>query len=141
MYSRKGHDMSNPEYLTQLLDEAKAKAGSDNKLAGMLAVSRQTVSDWRKGRKPIPPEDRAQLAEIAGYDAIQELCRAHIDKHQGTKKGATLSRILGKLARVTGEGASSLTAGLALFFSHEQMYSFTRCIERLSGREALQPSF
>lgn len=54
----------------ELIDRASSATGSDYALAKQLGTSRQTVSDWRHGRKTCPPDMRARLAEIAGLDPV-----------------------------------------------------------------------
>lgn len=129
--------MSNPEYLRQLLDAAKAKAGSDYKVAQMLEVPRSHLSNWRNGIRPIPPEEQAALAELAGFDPVQALCRAHIERHEGTKKGEKLRQLLGKAVHQTGAASASFIAGLALISWASAEVCLIRCIERLSGNRTM----
>lgn len=49
--------MTKPDYLDQLIDKASAAAGSDYELAQALETTRQSVSDWRHGRKACPVAD------------------------------------------------------------------------------------
>jgi transcriptional regulator with XRE-family HTH domain len=57
--------MQDLERLNKLIDQAAAKAGSDNKLAEMLGKDRQLVSNWRHGHKSPSVEVQAELASIA----------------------------------------------------------------------------
>lgn len=72
--------------LQKLIDHASSIAGSDYRLAKSIGVSRQAISDWKHGRKPCPIETRAELAGIAGFDALGEVVEAMLEKHRGTPK-------------------------------------------------------
>ena len=58
-----------------LLDHAKAAAGatSDNQFAGVLGVSRQAVSTWRKGGAYPDEVTCAKLAELTGLSLAKVL--------------------------------------------------------------------
>lgn len=96
--------------LDHLLCVASATAGNDSRLAEMLGVPQPMVSMWRSGKKPCPPEVQAELAFIAGLDAVQALVRAHLERHEGTAKGDRLFTALGKRSRQTGGVSVSLIA-------------------------------
>ena len=52
-----------------LLDAARAKTqGTDSDIARALTLQRQTISDYRKGKRPIPDERVVDLALLAGLD-------------------------------------------------------------------------
>lgn len=111
--------MQDLQQLNVLMDAAKAIAGSDYKIAALLEVTPQTVSNWRKGKKPCPAADIALLASVAGLDAQQWLVRATIEKHEGTAKGDKLIRALGKASRaIGGISASAGVAALATCLIH-----------------------
>lgn len=103
--------------LNQLIDEAKARAGNDTKLAKMLNTTSSRVSDWRHGRKTCQPEDQAVLASIAGMNAIEVLARATVQQHEGTPKGDLLMRALGKTLLATGGVLGTAGANAAAIFS------------------------
>ena len=92
--------------LIDLLDRAKSHAGSDYKVAQLLGVQRQVLSDWRNGRKTCTPEDQALLAAVAGLDPEEALIRAVITKHANTAKGERLLTALGKGLVQTGAKAT-----------------------------------
>lgn len=50
----------------EALDRAKAKTGSDGKTAQLLHTTPQRVSDYRKSRRPMGPEQAARLAYFLG---------------------------------------------------------------------------
>jgi hypothetical protein len=91
--------------LIALIEKAAAIAGSEYKLAQLLGVGRQVVSDWKHGRRTCTPEDWALLAYVAGLDPEEALIRAVVAKHADTPKGERLVTALGKGSRVTGAGA------------------------------------
>ncbi len=72
--------------LSELIENASSIVGSDYKLAQTIGVSRHAISDWKHGRKPCPLETRAELAGIAGFDALGEVVEAMLEKHRGTPK-------------------------------------------------------
>lgn len=82
--------------ITDLISRASHIVGSDYALATQLDVPRQMISGWKKGARPCPPEDQARIAEIAGFDPMEALVNAHIERHAGTPKGEALCRTLGK---------------------------------------------
>lgn len=109
--------MSQTDDQISLLDRAKAIAGSDYKVAQVLGVPRQTISNWRHGVKPIPPEDQALMASMAGLDPAEFLVRAVVLKHQGTAKGDRLMKVLGKSSLAIGAVLSSVGASAHQIFS------------------------
>jgi len=119
-----------PEYLTQLLDRAKDKAGSDYKLAKLLKVGRATVSQWRSGKRTCPVADQVLMAEIAGLDAEAWNARALVAQYEGTAKGDMLYRALGKALLATGAAFASSGASATAIFSMAEtgVLYFIRCI-------------
>lgn len=99
--------------ITALLDAARAKAGSDYKVAKLLDRSSQEISDMRHGRLKAQPEDHALIAAIAGLDAEEALIRAVIAKHANKRKGEMLMSALGNVLARTGAGATLLSYGSA----------------------------
>lgn len=126
---------NNPEYLTQLLDEASAKAGNDNRLSKALEVTRSTVAQWRSGAKKCPVADQVLMAELAGFKAEEWAARALVAQYEGTSKGDKLFRALGKTFAATGAAVVSFGASARPIFSHdgnEWLAYFIRCIEVLT---------
>jgi hypothetical protein len=108
--------MQHHETLIELIDEASKVVGSDYKLAQVLEVSRQTVSNWRHGHKPCPAADVALMASVAGLDAEAWLVRATIEKYEGTAKGDRLYKALGKVLLATGAAVASSGASATVIF-------------------------
>ena len=117
-----------PEYLTEILDKAKEKTGSDYATAKNLSISRTIVSSWRHGDRTCTPEDVAQLAALAGLEADKWLIRAVLAKHEGTAKGDRLMKALGKVLAVTGAAVASSGAHAHLISSMDNLSYFIRCI-------------
>lgn len=88
--------------INALIDAAKAKAGSDYKVAQMLGITPARLGDWRAGRQTAQPEDHALIAAIAGLDPEEALVRAVIAKHADKPKGERLLSVLGNVLRRTG---------------------------------------
>lgn len=109
--------MQDLQQLNELIDEAARVAGSDYKLAKLLEVTPQTVSNWRHDRKPCPAADVALMASVAGLNAEAWLIRAVVEKHQGTAKGDRLMKALGKGLLLTGAAIASSGASAAAIFS------------------------
>ena len=96
--------------LNILIDKASAIAGSDYRLAKMIGMTPQNVSNWRHGQASCSPENRALLAAVAGLDPVAELARATVEKHAGTSKGDMLMKALGKGLLATGVALASAGA-------------------------------
>lgn len=94
--------MKDLEQLNELINRAKAIAGSDYKLAKLMGVPAQHISNWRHGSRNCSPEDVAILAGVAGLDAVSWHIRAVLEKHAGTEKGDRLLKVLGKGSPATG---------------------------------------
>ncbi len=82
--------------LISSIEKASAIAGSDYKLAQMLEVSRQKVSNWRNNHQPCPPEEQAMIAAIAGENPTEALIDAIIRKNEGKPKAARLRALFGR---------------------------------------------
>jgi predicted transcriptional regulator len=101
-----------------LIEKAGANVGSEYRLAKLLGIPQSHVSGWKSGDRTCTPEDRARLAGIAHEDAVQELVRATLEKHAGTRKGEQLTKLLGKsLQAIGGVLALGLLALGSLTFS------------------------
>ena len=98
--------MASDESLNLLIDKASAIAKSDYKLAKVLEIPQQHISNWKAGTRVCSPEDRARLADIANDDGHLEFLRATIKKYEGTTRGEHMKKILKKLWPATGEGIS-----------------------------------
>lgn len=102
--------------LNLLIDKAASIAGSDNKLAMSLGISRQRLSNWRHGIAACVPADQALMAHVAGLDPVQVLARATVEAYEGKPKGDQLMRALGKALQATGATAGFAgVAGLMIF--------------------------
>lgn len=102
--------MQHLKELNFLIDAASKVAGSDYKLAQALEVPRQHVSAWRKGTRAAGPDDQALMAGLAGFDPVQTLARATVEKWEGKPKGDRLMRVLGKALLATGGAIGSAGA-------------------------------
>lgn len=58
------------------LDRAKAKSGSDGKTAQILHTTPQRISDYRKGRRHLGPEQAARLAYFLGEPIFTAVAHA-----------------------------------------------------------------
>lgn len=85
-----------------LIEKAAARVGSPHALAKELGVSSSKVYDWRDGRQPCSPADRARLAGFAGEDAVQELVRATLETARGEVRQKQLRQLLEKSSRAIG---------------------------------------
>ena len=102
--------MQHLQELNMLIDAASRIAGSDYKLAQTLEVPRQHISAWRHGVKTATPEDQALMAGLAGFDPIQTLARATVEKWEGKAKGDRLMKVLGKALPAIGAALGSAGA-------------------------------
>lgn len=122
--------MTNLEQLNVLIDKAAAIAGSDYKLAQSLEVPRQTISDWRHGRRTATPADQALMAHVAGLDPVQVLARATVQQYEGKAKGDALMKALGKASRLTGAVAGFVGAVALAIFSMTPNTGQARSLEQ-----------
>jgi hypothetical protein len=102
--------MQHLDDLKTLIDAASRATGSDYKLAQALEVPRQHVSGWRHGTKTATPEDQALMAGLAGFDPVQTLARATVQKWEGKAKGDRLMKVLGKALPAIGAALGSAGA-------------------------------
>ncbi|MDN6886482.1 hypothetical protein QMO14_23095 [Variovorax sp. CAN2819] len=109
--------MQHLEELNLLIDKAAKAAGSDNKLAIALGVTRQRISNWRHAHQACTPADQALMAHIAGLDPVQVLARATVEAYEGKPKGDALMKALGKALLVTGAAIGSAGAAAHQIFS------------------------
>lgn len=127
-----------PDYLSQLIEQAAAHAGSEYKLAKLIGVPQQNLSAWKHGRKSCPVADQVLMADIAGLKPEEWAARALIAQHQGTEKGDKLYKALSKLVGATGAALVSFGASAHPIFSHDGIRAagqFIRCILLLSRRQ------
>lgn len=78
-----------------LIDKASKICGSDAALARSMGIAAQTISNMRNNRT-ITPETAAELADIAGENAIYAAISAMILRAKGTRREKVLLEILGK---------------------------------------------
>lgn len=127
--------------LNLLMEKARNVAGSYYKLAKLLDMPEQRLSDFRHGRRNATPEDCALFAAIAGVDPIQEMARAVLRKHDGSKKGELLRKALGKPLLATGAVLASAGAHAGLLVSlisgstAQGLADFVRCISGVNKRQ------
>jgi transcriptional regulator with XRE-family HTH domain len=90
--------------VNKLLDKARATCSlpSDVALAEKLGVSRQLVSQWRKGANPLSDDRIAQVAHLAKDDGGRWLLLIHAERASGAaaKDWAALVRKFGAAAAV-----------------------------------------
>jgi len=90
--------------VNKLLDTARVACSlpSDVALAEKLGVSRQLVSQWRKGANPMSDERIAQIAHMAREDGGRWLLLIHAERASGAaaKDWAALVRKFGAAAAV-----------------------------------------
>lgn len=103
--------------INELIDRASKVAGSDYKLAQAIGNTRQAISNWRHGFRPVPVEDVALMASIAGLEADKWALRALVMRHEGTEKGDRLLKALGKGLLATGGALASFGASAGAIFS------------------------
>lgn len=131
-------NIEKPTYLDQLIDLASAKAGSDYKLAKLVEVTPQTISNWRHAKKTCPVGDVVLMADIAGLKSEEWAARAIVNRYEGTSKGEKLTRALGKALAATGAGLASFGANAHQIFTSEGngniVSHFIRCIHSLSRK-------
>lgn len=114
--------MSSPDLeLIALIERAGRTVGSEYKLAKALQVPQAYLSDWKAGRRPCVPADRARLAGFAQEDALKELVRSTIAANDGTTRGEQLRHLLGGSLRGIGAGLAAVLVGLSLSYGRPAM--------------------
>lgn len=62
-----------------LIDQAIAKAGSQEKLAELLGLKQQNISAFRTGKRHVTTDVRVKMAKIADYDLTVALLDEQIE--------------------------------------------------------------
>ena len=70
----------------RLVEAAAMKCGEFKKLAEVLNVHPQLISNWRNGIKTPSPEAQAEMAQIAGHNVPIASLMALIEKSDGARK-------------------------------------------------------
>lgn len=125
--------MQHLDELNTLIDKAAKAAGSDNKLAISLGVTRQRISNWRHAHQACTPADQALMAHIAGLDPVQVLARATVEAYEGKPKGDALMKALGKALLATGAAIGSAGAaahGIGSMIPGDALARAMQCILR-----------
>jgi hypothetical protein len=103
-------DMFEKKAALELLDKAKAKLGSDYKVAQVLKISRVNISLMRSGQMKMPAYQAARLAELVGERWIDHALPALAATARSDEEKAYW---LGKLKTVVLSDAGQLISGLA----------------------------
>lgn len=131
--------------VNKLLDKARdaCSARSDAALADHLQVSRQLVSQWRKGANPLSDDRIAQIARVAEEDGGAWLLLIHAEQASGQAKKdwATLARRLGAAAVVVLAVALPLVSQATTKPEQGQAIYIMRSVRRWlrSALQAFQP--
>lgn len=128
------------EEVLRLIEGASDIAGSDYKLAKMMGIPRQHLSDYKHGKRNAQPEDIAILASLQGLDGSAWALRAMVEKHEGTAKGDRLMKAVGKALLATGAMIGGAGANAMVIYSAtsetvaKPIEYFIRCIHSLSQK-------
>jgi transcriptional regulator with XRE-family HTH domain len=100
---------------TDLLNEVKAKkcVDSDYKLAQVLDISKQKISDLRSGKEKPGPYECAKIAEVLGRDPLSVIAQVEAESARTEKKRAYWRNFFSGLKR-TALGCGWLTIVLGL---------------------------
>ena len=80
--------------IKQLIEEAAAASGGHARLARLLDVPSQHVSNWKNESRTCMPDDQARIAHIGGNDGIRTLIDSTLERHAGTIRGEQLKAAL-----------------------------------------------
>ena len=119
------------ESVKTLIDEAVKVTGTKTALAKKLGVAPHHVSEWKSGARKCQPDDLAAMAEIAGFNAMEFLARATVERTEGTPKGLVLQAALGKYLVAIGAAVATSSAAASTL---EGVAHLIRCIERLNRK-------
>jgi transcriptional regulator with XRE-family HTH domain len=126
----------------ELLDQARQKQGlSDSELAGRLHISRQKVSDYRHGKRPIPDKHVTALATLANLDPAATLASvraAHAPPETATvwqeiaRRAALATAVIGAIS------ANPLSPGTA--YAGKSLHNlYIMSIRRFRGLTSRRP--
>lgn len=88
----------------ELLDRATEIAGGTRALSRQLGWPTGAMSEVRAGKRPIPPYRAAQLAELAGEDALLAIWSALRDQARSDDERAFWARqVRGRTLRVVSD--------------------------------------
>jgi len=82
--------------IKQLIENAAALAGGEGKLAKVLGVPAQHVTNWKNSDRTCMPEDQTRIAHLGGNNALETLIESTIERNAGTLRGDQLKQALGK---------------------------------------------
>lgn len=80
--------------IKKLIEEAAEATGSNAKLAKLLAVPYQHVTNWKNESRTCMPDDMARIAHIGGGNGVETLIESTIERHAGTIRGEQLRAAL-----------------------------------------------
>ena len=69
--------------LTDLIELASEKAGSQRKLATLIGLHAGQLTEMKQGKRPCNLRTRAKLAEVAGYDLKTAVIEGVIEEFEG----------------------------------------------------------
>lgn len=96
-------------YSISLIDIAGEKCGSFYALSKRIDLAQSTITEIRKGKRPLPVDVVPELAELAGVHVDEAIHQVLMERAAGTKREGVLREILGK-ALVTGAAATLLSS-------------------------------
>lgn len=79
-----------------LIELAASISGSYNALARELGVPDSVLHHYRQERRSCPLDIQAMLADIAGFNATEQVKESILAKHAGTPRGERLKKALAK---------------------------------------------
>lgn len=94
-------------YTLTLIDKAGKVCGSFYKLSKEIDMAESTISQIRKGKRPLPFDVVPILASITREDVDEAMRRVLLEQAVGTRREGALREILGK-GLVAGVAAMSL---------------------------------
>jgi hypothetical protein len=94
-------------YSISLIDRAGEKCGSFYALSKRIDLAQSTITEIRKGKRPLPVDVVPELAELAGVNVDDAIHQVLMERAAGTKREGVLREILGK-SLVAGVAAMSL---------------------------------
>ena len=80
--------------IKELIEQAAAASGGNTRLAKLLGVPYQHVTNWKNASRTCMPDDQARIAHIGGNDGIRTLIESTIERHAGTVRGDQLRQAL-----------------------------------------------
>lgn len=85
----------------RMIERAGEEYGSEARVAARLGVTRQRLSEWKTGARPIPLPRLAHLASLLGMDEEETITAVVIERHRSGKMRAATVLLASAIAALS----------------------------------------